>query len=174
MICTFKCVVCGVECRKRRSPANVKTAPKYCSQKCHGIDQQGSGSGITPNVIFDCVVCGKRVETYRSPSATIDARYCSLKCLGIAQLGEGNPSFTGGRVVMNNGYINILNPSHPHADARGYMLEHRLVVEERIGRILGRKEIVHHIDGNPSNNESSNLQLFASQAEHLAKHRSLR
>jgi len=172
MICEFTCIVCGKECRTHRSPANTKTPPKYCSQKCHGEDRKGKGPGKAKTSIFDCAICGKHVETYRSPPQIREAKYCSLKCLGYAQIGEGNPSFTGGRILMNNGYFNILSPLHPNADVRGYVLEHRLVMEEKIGRILDRKEIVHHIDGNPWNNSPSNLQLCKNQAEHLAIHRS--
>lgn len=171
MICEFTCIVCGKSCRKRRSPANVKSDPKYCSQKCHGEDRKGKGPGRAKTAVFDCAVCDKHVETYRSPAQIRDAKYCSLKCLGLAQLCENNPAFSGGRVLLNNGYFVCLATLHPNADSRGYVLEHRLVMEDQIGRFLTKKEVVHHIDGNPWNNHPSNLRLFASQAEHLAHHR---
>lgn len=46
---------------------------------------------------------------------------------------------------------------------------HRLVVEESIGRKLSSDEHVHHIDGDKSNNDISNLQLM-SRSEHLRMH----
>jgi hypothetical protein len=48
--------------------------------------------------------------------------------------------------------------------------EHRVVMEQMIGRSLRAGEVVHHIDGNKLNNDPANLQLFASQAEHARHH----
>ena len=68
------------------------------------------------------------------------------------------------------GYIVEYNPYHKNGNRYGYVAQHRLVVERHLNRILTRKEVVHHIDNNKSNNDLSNLQLFASQAEHLTHH----
>jgi hypothetical protein len=69
------------------------------------------------------------------------------------------------------GYIVEYNPYHRNGNRYGYVAQHRLVYERHIGRILDRKEVVHHIDGTKANNDISNLQLFASQAEHLRHHK---
>jgi hypothetical protein len=37
---------------------------------------------------------------------------------------------------------------------------------EKLGRLLTRREQVHHIDGNPSNNDINNLMLMSSGSEH--------
>lgn len=50
-------------------------------------------------------------------------------------------------------------PNHPNADSNGYVLEHRIVMENKLGRMLRDGEIVHHIDGNQLNNSVENLQL---------------
>lgn len=47
---------------------------------------------------------------------------------------------------------------------------HRIVAEEKLGRLLKPGEIVHHIDGNKRNNNPDNLMVFTSQAEHLEWH----
>jgi hypothetical protein len=52
------------------------------------------------------------------------------------------------------------------ARANGYVLEHRLVMAKSMGRPLRAAEVVHHIDHNKTNNDLSNLQLFASHREH--------
>lgn len=50
------------------------------------------------------------------------------------------------------------------------MFAHRKVMEEHLGRKLSSNEIVHHIDGDKSNNDISNL-MVVSRAEHLNIHR---
>ena len=73
------------------------------------------------------------------------------------------------RYVDGNGYIRILRPEHPSHDNRGYVKEHRLVMEIKLGRYLNRDEIVHHINENPSDNRMENLQLM-SRPEHVKHH----
>ena len=55
---------------------------------------------------------------------------------------------------LKNKYIRVkLKPSdwfYSMADARGYVLEHRLVMAKHLGRCLQAWEIVHHIDGDPT------------------------
>jgi len=48
--------------------------------------------------------------------------------------------------------------------------EHRLVVEEKLERVLESKEVIHHIDGNKENNDINNLMLFPNQKEHSKFH----
>ena len=51
-------------------------------------------------------------------------------------------------------------PEHPFADSKGYVMHHRLIVEQSIGRHLTADEVVHHIDEDPSNNAIGNLRLM--------------
>ncbi len=169
MIVEYDCQQCGTHVRKSRSPATMKSPPRFCSQRCNGEARRGTGSGPRPNHNFECAACGAACSVYRSPSA-IAPRYCSLACMGADQVGAGNPSFTGGRVRQSNGYIWVLAPDHPHADCRGYVYEHRLVVEQLIGRLLAPVEVVHHRNRVRDDNRPENLQLMESQAEHVRLH----
>lgn len=82
--------------------------------------------------------------------------------------GELNHRWTGG-VMVSRGYRHVARPGHPRANPRtGYVREHILVMEEKLGRALEPGEVVHHIDDDPSNNDPANLELFASNGEHLA------
>lgn len=74
---------------------------------------------------------------------------------------------------MKNPYIKILSKNHPNAK-KGYVLEHRLVVEKHIGRYLTNKEVIHHIDENKTNNNIENLMLFPTQKTHASFHTKIR
>ncbi len=84
-----------------------------------------------------------------------------------SQPGERNGQWKGGRQLDNDGYVLIYSPDHPSKNAAGYVREHRLVMEKILGRYLDPKEVVHHKDDNPANNDPSNLELFGSNADHL-------
>ena len=74
------------------------------------------------------------------------------------RIGARNGRWRGGSFI-HNGYRLLLKPDHPFADKAGYVREHRLVIEEHLGRYLLREEIVHHKDGNKLNNTLSNLEV---------------
>ncbi len=61
---------------------------------------------------------------------------------------------------MNHGYVQIYCPGHPNSGVKGYMFEHRLVMEEHLGRYLERHERVHHLNGIKDDNRIENLELW--------------
>ena len=82
-----------------------------------------------------------------------------------------NPNRKGGATITSHGYRKIKVPDHPYADVAGYVYEHRLVMENMIGRYLLRSEIVHHKNGIRTDNSPDNLELESSIAEHKLRHR---
>lgn len=76
-------------------------------------------------------------------------------------------------VRILNGYRVIYNPKYHRAmtneNWKGYVYEHIVVAEEMIGRVLKEDEVVHHLDGDRSNNRIENL-LVLSKAMHYKLH----
>lgn len=124
-------------------------------------------------MIINCFVCKR--EFPRKPSQVERAiyNYCSMSCrnthYSVIRRGENNFKWKGGRTT-SNGYIYILNPSHPNASIKGYVAEHRFVMEKKIGRYLTREEVVHHINHNKTDNRSENLELLDTQSPHASLH----
>lgn len=81
--------------------------------------------------------------------------------------GPANPNWKGGRHKDQFGYWLLWKPDHPDANNLGYVREHRLLLEQQLGRRLSRTEVVHHIDGDRGNNDITNLILFGSNGDHL-------
>lgn len=75
-----------------------------------------------------------------------------------------------GRYISSNGYVCVYAPQHPYATKKGYVYEHRLIMEKNIGRYLLPSEDVHHKDRNRLNNKIDNL-LLLSRHEHHRLHR---
>ncbi len=76
--------------------------------------------------------------------------------------GPNNPRWKGGTINRNGYRVLYLNGKR--------VLEHRDLMAKHLGRPLLRSEVVHHKDGNPINNDISNLELVPSQSEHVALH----
>ena len=90
-----------------------------------------------------------------------------------SRFGANNPNWKGGRFVTRRGYVFVYVGRQYHlSNSSGYAAEHRVVMEEMLGRRLKVGEIVHHRDGNKSNNAHENLEVCANAAEHNFKHRS--
>ncbi len=68
----------------------------------------------------------------------------------------------------------VLNPNHPDTNSVGYVLEHRIIAEEMLGRYLVYPEGAHHINGIKDDNRKENITVTKNHLEHSALHRERR
>ena len=95
----------------------------------------------------------------------------------LGKTGEKAPGWKGGRFSSKRDeYILVYSPNHPFAKKGGggkskglYVLEHRLVMEKKLGRYLLKGEDVHHKNGDKKDNRIENLMLV-SHNKHLQEH----
>lgn len=59
--------------------------------------------------------------------------------------------------------------NYARAHGGGYSFAHRRIVEETLHRKLTCDEVIHHLDGNPKNNDLSNL-IVISRSDHAKLH----
>ncbi len=123
---------------------------RYCSKACLGISQRGIRRPPRK-----CEWCGNEFIPVRTTQ-----KCCSLRCaydLGNTKRGlkgELNPRWKGEIRPQAGGYIRQYVPR------RGYLLQHRLIMEDIIGRPLLRHEEVHHRNGIRDDNRIENLELW--------------
>jgi hypothetical protein len=105
-------------------------------------------------------------------------RYCSIT--HTAKTRKGNPwnkgvkqapRKVGNTFINNNGYVEVWIGKHTKEDkVGGYYREHKLLKELQIGRLLNDNDIIHHVDGNKTNNSVDNLVVCAGHYEHRKLH----
>lgn len=109
--------------------------------------------------------CGQRFLGCRYYKGYIKGH--SQKITRRLMVGNKAPSWHGG-IIYKRGYVFIYNPKHPHNDHK-YVKRSRLIMEEKLGRYLFTKEIVHHINGIKDDDRIENL-IICTKGEHSTIH----
>jgi len=111
-----------------------------------------------------CAVCGtiRYVPGWViRDTARNSGAYCSRACK--------NTALTGRELVQGSTYVTKTGYRYVKVGIRQRKLEHRIVMEQFLGRPLGRREEVHHVNGDKLDNRPENL-LVLSPSEHQKHH----
>lgn len=87
-------------------------------------------------------------------------RHGHVKSCGCLRYDKSDLGVRGKK--RHQGYVYITCLSHPAAN-KGYVFEHRIVMEKLLGRYLFPDETVHHKNGLRDDNRIENLELWANK-----------
>lgn len=147
------CPVCGK--RFWRHKANVgKAKLPTCSRQCNGV--------LRGQEWAQHAYKGRAAWKPESEAALVER-----------MTGETNPAWKGGVTFWRKKgnyppikYVRCPKEYLPMARKDGYVMEHRLLVAQSLGRCLRRGEVVHHVNHDATDNRLENLMLFASNTAH--------
>lgn len=134
------CVVCSGDFSKVRNGKQ-----KTCSVTCGNELKKSKKTKI-------CECCA---EPFERPHGKTDRRFCSRSCAMTNRVRLGMvKSHSEGHVINHSaGYRQIKNGGV-------WVMQHRLVMAQVLGRPLERHERVHHKNGNRADNRPENLELW--------------
>ncbi len=141
--------------------------PQTAMQKGAVVTRNGNYRIVnTTYVLTSCCVCGIEclASSYKHKAGRLTT--CGPSCRGKRK----SIDHTGLTHLNSGRYVIVHRPDHPMSGKNGKLLEHRLVMSEHLGRLLGRHEVVHHKDGNRSNNSIENLELLQGHKAHAEVH----
>lgn len=74
------------------------------------------------------------------------------------------------KIIKKGEYLYCIVRDHPRRTKNDYVLLHRVVVENHLGRLLTPDEVVHHKDGDKFNNSIDNLEVLGN-SQHVREHK---
>lgn len=184
-------------CKKKISEHGTK----YCSRKCSNLNRKrtlesrrsqsirAGGNGILEgekrcflcksvnikNEVRYCKNCLKmvRIQNWENKKRETKERKEREALIKIERLNSEWRDFVVEKIVSNGKYFFAVVRDHPYSDQCGYILHHRVLMENKIKRFLREDEVVHHDDLDPKNNDIDNLVLMTDR-EHASLHQKLR
>lgn len=152
---------CSMECRdvfQRAHRHRIKELPKDVLIKLY-VNQRLSANEVAKQLGVASMTVTRRLKDHgiyvRNPK---EAHRCTA--------GVNHPSWKGGKHQTPDGYIAIHQPDNPHADVSGYVREHRLVWQQRHDELLPSDWIVHHLNGDRTDNRIENLKAMPRKGHH--------
>jgi len=113
---------------------------------------------------FVCEKCNNIFYRYKSQKRSKKI-FCPRKCYGIGEIN----SLKIGNIIMSG------HKKYPYKEIylgkkRGYILEHRWIIEKKLRRFLLDEEIVHHINEDTLDNRVENLRVYKNKDGHHKAH----
>jgi len=152
------CIICGIFCKLTNKWGSRK---KTCSRLC----ALELNKKTHPKMQGECLICHKAFQCTTKYGGRL--KTCSSKCANKLRSTNGKkytpPSRLGQRVegakhksINKAGYVVLREGDTPKFE----QYEHRFVMEQHLGRKLEKREHVHHINGEKTDNSLENLLLI--------------
>ena len=147
----------------------------YCSSGCKSRMSHSTESRMAITVTCpDCSSDRSSMVLKSKIKPGCEAKLCKRCCANRAAIKnrtlskEKSHQWKGGRRLDTMGYVKVHFPGHAFADSTNYVREHLLVAADAYGEDFVRENggAVHHIDGNKTNNNITNLRLVT-QSENM-------
>uniref|UniRef100_A0A6M3KF57 Putative homing endonuclease n=1 Tax=viral metagenome TaxID=1070528 RepID=A0A6M3KF57_9ZZZZ len=115
---------------------------------------------------------GEAIETQWINNPARRKKQSEFYLSNVVKSGQEHPNWKGGTEINDSGYILQYDNNHPKSH-KNKVRAHRLIMENYLGRYIDRSEVVHHINGNRTDNRIENL-LLMTNSEHSKYHWSLK
>ena len=141
------CLSCGKELKLEMFHGWFEfNRAKFCSRECYLRKHKKTFVEVL------CTHCKKPFRKVSTSKTQTCSTHCSYEIRRVI----------GGKYTTVQGYIAV-----KQSDGR-YVLEHRILMEAKLGRKLLPNEQVHHINGNKQDNREENLVVITnSEHQHL-------
>jgi hypothetical protein len=126
-----------------------------------------------PKIVWSiCQNCKKPFRVEQKELRRGNGLYCGRRCASSVKswahmskrnnYGPNNYAWKGGRTLHAKGYIYAYAPDHPRA-SNGYVFEHILVAEKKLGRYLLPGETPHHKNFIKDDNRPENIEILSAK-----------
>jgi hypothetical protein len=109
---------------------------------------------IVKKITKECPICGVNFKVLPCRSSR---KYCGIECRGKQLIGkffEKHPAWKGGEYRSKREGC-----EYKYLGDRKYIAKYRQVAEKALGRRLKQCEVVHHINGDNTDNRNENLLI---------------